>query len=91
MPLRANTRRWPRHQVDLPVSIVLNGTPRMVVPGRATEISEGGMALYAGMIHPKPGDLMEIDPGSILRTGHRHNSQSRMFLFRVGIPHSALD
>src|SRR2546428_6855615 len=61
MPLRANTRRWPRHQVDLPVSIVLNGTPRMVVPGRATEISEGGMALYAGMIHPKPGDLMEIE------------------------------
>lgn len=61
MPSRINTRRWQRHQVDLPVSVVLNGTPRMVVPGRATEISEGGMALYAGMIHPKSGDLMEIE------------------------------
>jgi hypothetical protein len=57
-----NTRRWQRQQVDLPVSVVvLNGMSRMVVPGRATEISEGGMALYAGMIHPRRGDLMEVE------------------------------
>lgn len=62
MPFQVNTRRWPRHQVDMPVSVVLlNGMSRMVVPGRATEISEGGMAFYAGMIHPKPGDLMEVE------------------------------
>jgi hypothetical protein len=62
MPTQLNTRRWQRQQVDLPVSVVvLNGRSRMVVPGRATEISEGGMALYAGMIHPKRGDLMEVE------------------------------
>jgi hypothetical protein len=62
MPTPVNTRRWQRQQVDLPVSVVvLNGMSRMVVPGRATEISEGGMALYAGMIHPRRGDLMEVE------------------------------
>jgi hypothetical protein len=55
-------RRWQRYHVDLPVSVVLlEGMSRMVVPGRATEISEGGMALYAGLIRPKPGDLMEVE------------------------------
>ena len=62
MPSQVSTRRWQRHHVDLPVSVVLlDGMSRMVVPGRATEISEGGMALYAGLIRPKPGDLMEVE------------------------------
>jgi hypothetical protein len=61
-PAESNTRRWQRKQVDLPVSVVvLNGMSRIVIPGRATEISEGGMALYAGMIHPKRGDLVEVE------------------------------
>jgi hypothetical protein len=61
-PAESNTRRWQRKQVDLPVSVVvLNGVSRIVIPGRATEISEGGMALYAGMIHPKRGDLVEVE------------------------------
>ncbi len=61
-PAESNTRRWERQQVDLPVSVVvLNGVSRIVIPGRATEISEGGMALYAGMIHPKRGDLVEVE------------------------------
>ena len=61
-PAQSNTRRWQRQQVDLPVSVVvLNGVSRIVIPGRATEISEGGMALYAGMIHPKRGDLVEVE------------------------------
>jgi len=61
-PAESNTRRWQRQQVDLPVSVVvLNGVSRIVIPGRATEISEGGMALYAGMIHPKRGDLVEVE------------------------------
>ena len=60
--MQSNTRRWQRQQVDLPVSVVvLNGVSRIVIPGRATEISEGGMALYAGMIHPKRGDLVEVE------------------------------
>jgi hypothetical protein len=61
-PGQSNTRRWPRQQVDLPVSVVmLSGVSRIVIPGRATEISEGGMALYAGMIHPRRGDLVEVE------------------------------
>ena len=61
-PAESNTRRWQRKQVDLPVSVVvLNGMSRIVIPGRATEISEGGMALYAGMIHPKRCDLVEVE------------------------------
>ena len=61
-PAQSNTRRWQRQPVDLPVSVVvLNGVSRIVIPGRATEISEGGMALYAGMIHPKRGDLVEVE------------------------------
>ena len=62
IPVQPNTRRWQRQPVDLPVSVVvLNGMSRVVIPGRATEISEGGMALYAGMIHPKRGDLVEVE------------------------------
>ena len=32
----------------------------MTVPGRGTELSEGGMALYAG-VNLKPGDLMQVE------------------------------
>ena len=61
MPSPANARRWQRHEIDLPVHVVLhNEVSRMLVPGRGTEISEGGMALYAG-IHLKPNELMEIE------------------------------
>ena len=60
MPSPANARRWQRHEIDLPVHVVLhNEVSRMLVPGRGTEISEGGMALYAG-VHLKPNELMEI-------------------------------
>ena len=56
-----NTRRWQRHPVDLALGVVTgNGQLGTVVPGRATEISEGGMALYAG-IDLEPGDLMAVE------------------------------
>jgi len=56
-----NTRRWPRHTVDLPVSVVFQtGAARTVAPGRGIEISEGGMALYAG-IQLKPHDVVEVE------------------------------
>ena len=45
-----NTRRWPRHQVKLPVRIITpNDTSEIIVPGLTTEISQGGMALYGGV------------------------------------------
>jgi hypothetical protein len=56
-----NTRRWPRYPVDLPLRIVpLEGIVEVDVAGRTTEISEGGMALCAG-ISLQPGDPIEIE------------------------------
>src|SRR6266853_5883929 len=56
-----NSRRWQRHSVDLPVRIFpSNGISQPVRPGRGSEISEGGMALYVG-IDLEPGDLMEVE------------------------------
>jgi hypothetical protein len=56
-----NTRRWPRHQVKLPVRIITaNDISEIAVPGLTTEISQGGMALYGG-VPLQPGDLMQIE------------------------------
>jgi len=56
---KENTRRWSRQPVDLPVRVV---TPKdgTIVAGRGTELSEGGMVLYAGILL-NPGDLLEIE------------------------------
>lgn len=57
----ANTRRWPRHPVELPVRIFpRSGDTKLTVQGRGIEMSEGGMTLYAG-VPLKPGDLMDIE------------------------------
>jgi len=57
----ANTRRWPRHPVELPVRVFpRGGDSKLTVQGRGIEMSEGGMTLYAG-VPLKPGDLMEIE------------------------------
>jgi PilZ domain-containing protein len=55
-----STRRWPRHQVDLPVRIIaLGGILTTPVPARGSEISRAGMALHAPLAL-KPGDLMQL-------------------------------
>src|SRR5271170_1282760 len=60
-PAPANTRRWQRHQVKLPVRIIApNGTSEITVPGLTTEISQGGMALYGG-VPLQPGDVMAVE------------------------------
>jgi hypothetical protein len=57
----ANTRRWRRYPVNLPVNVLLcNGLKEKHVSGLGIEISEGGMSLYAG-IPLQPGDLTEIE------------------------------
>ncbi|HSS98108.1 MAG TPA: PilZ domain-containing protein [Terriglobales bacterium] len=54
-------RRWVRQTVDLPVKIgVYQDSEAVLVPGLVTELSEGGMSLYAGMAL-KPGDLLEVE------------------------------
>jgi hypothetical protein len=56
-----NTRRWNRLPVDLTVRVVTSkGFSTTVVPGRGTELSEGGMVLYAGILL-NPGDLLELE------------------------------
>jgi hypothetical protein len=57
----ANTRRWQRHPVKLPVRIITaNDVSEITVPGLTTEISQGGMALYGG-VPLQPGDLMQVE------------------------------
>lgn len=61
MPSLENTRRWDRLPVDLPVRVITSkGFSTTVVPGRGTEMSQGGMVLYAGVLLD-PGDLLEIE------------------------------
>ncbi|HEX3821729.1 MAG TPA: PilZ domain-containing protein [Candidatus Sulfotelmatobacter sp.] len=61
MAASASTRRWDRLPVDLPVRVVTSkGFSTTVVEGRGTELSQGGMVLYAGILL-NPGDLLEIE------------------------------
>ena len=61
MPSSPNVRRWPRLPVDIPVRVVTaRGFSTTIVQGRGTEISEGGMVLYAGILLT-PGDLLEVE------------------------------
>ncbi len=54
------TRRWQRHQVDLPVRIIaLNGILTTPVLARGNEISRAGMALHAPLAL-NPGDLIQL-------------------------------
>lgn len=55
----ASIRRWPRHQVSLPVRIA-TGESASTINGLATEISRGGMAIYGG-VPLEPGDLMAVE------------------------------
>src|ERR1700756_759461 len=60
MPVSQSMRRWPRHQVDLPVRIVTqNGILTTPIPARGSEISRAGMALRA-RVGLKPGDLLQL-------------------------------
>ena len=61
MTPQSQPRRWVRQTVDLPVKVgIYNNSDTILVPGRVTELSEGGMSLYAGM-SLKPGDLLEVE------------------------------
>src|ERR1700751_2745875 len=55
-----NTRRWPRHPVELPVRVFPRADAKLTFQGRGIEMSEGGMTLYAG-VPLNPGDLMDIE------------------------------
>ena len=61
MPISEKTRRWTRLPVEIPVRVTTSkGFSATVVEGRGTELSEGGMVLYAGILL-NPGDLLEVE------------------------------
>jgi hypothetical protein len=60
MPTPLNTRRWPRHQVVLPLRIVaLNRCPTTPAFARGSAISRAGMALHARFA-ASLGDLLQL-------------------------------
>ena len=56
-----NTRRWQRYSHELRVSILpCSRLPAIAVTGRGTGLSQGGMALHAG-VDMELDDLVEIE------------------------------
>jgi hypothetical protein len=54
-------RRWERSSVDFSVKIAIyHDAGKILIPGQVTELSEGGMSVYAGM-SLQPGDLLEVE------------------------------
>lgn len=61
MSILPRTRRWARLPIDMPVKVVTSkGFSSTKVEGRGTELSQGGMELYAGIMLD-PGDMLEIE------------------------------
>lgn len=61
MSILPKTRRWTRLPVDMPVKVVTSKAfSSTTVEGRGTELSQGGMELYAGIM-VDPGDTLEIE------------------------------
>lgn len=61
MPLPLKQRRWERSPVDLPVRVMTaKGLSSTTVAGRGTQLSPGGMEVYAGILL-NPGDLLEVE------------------------------
>jgi PilZ domain len=57
----ANTRRWQRYPEELRVRILpCSRLPAIAVPGRGAGLSQGGMALHAG-VDMELDDLVEIE------------------------------
>jgi hypothetical protein len=59
--IQTKTRRWVRHKIDVPIRVIVHRSRKTsVVPGRGNELSEGGMALTAG-VELKPGDEAAVE------------------------------
>ena len=54
-------RRWQRRKVDVPIRVVVHRTAKTTIfDGRGNELSEGGMALTAG-VELQPDDVVEVE------------------------------
>lgn len=87
------TRRWTRHKLDVPIRVIVHGESRTsLFDGRGNELSEGGMALTAG-VELTPGDLVDVEftpPYSGLPIRHRGVVRNRTG-YRYGIEFLASD
>jgi hypothetical protein len=60
-PEYTNPRRWSRHKLDVPLRVIIHRRGKSsIFIGRGNELSEGGMALTAG-VELTPGDEVEIE------------------------------
>ena len=54
-------RRWTRHKLDVPIRVIVHLEDKSrVISGRGKEISEGGMAVFAG-VELRVGDKIEVE------------------------------
>lgn len=54
-------RRWTRHKLDVPIRVIVHLEDKSrVISGRGKEISEGGMAVFAG-VELRLGDKIEVE------------------------------
>ena len=78
----ANTRRWPRFQVHLPVLIAAEtADSQIAIPGMVSALSRAGMEVYGG-VPLRPGDLMEVEfktSGGVRVTGIVRNRSGYCF------------
>ena len=59
--LETRRRRWPRHHLDVPIRVIVHSASKTsVFVGRGNELSEGGLAVTAG-VELKAGDEAEIE------------------------------
>lgn len=60
-PVHPVARRWTRHKLDVPIRVIVrNQEKSRVIAGRGKEISEGGMAVFAG-VELRLGEKIEIE------------------------------
>jgi hypothetical protein len=60
-PIYPVARRWTRHKLDVPIRVILHSQKQSrVITGRGREISEGGMAVFAG-VELRQGDKIEVE------------------------------
>ena len=78
----ANTRRWPRFQVHLPVLIAAEtADSQIAIPGMVSALSRAGMEVYGG-VPLRPGDRMEVEfktSGGVRITGIVRNRSGYCF------------
>ena len=56
-----HSRRWPRYKVNVPIRVIIQSAMKaIIIDGRGTSLSEGGMAMFAGA-ELKPGDQVAVE------------------------------